>query len=99
MEDAVIVSGVRTPIGRFQGAYSNLSASDLGALVIRAAVERAGIKPADVDHVVFGCVGQVAEDGYISRYAAVKGGIPIETPAVTVTWPTRTCCWAWWPCH
>ncbi len=84
MEDVVIVSGARTPIGRFQGAYANLSASDLGAIVIRAAVERAGIKPADVDHVVLGCVGQVAEDGYISRYAAVKGGIPIETPAVTV---------------
>ncbi|TAK66730.1 MAG: acetyl-CoA C-acyltransferase, partial [Dehalococcoidia bacterium] len=84
MEDVVIVSGVRTPIGRFQGAYANLSASDLGAIVIRAAVERAGIKPADVDHVILGCVGQVAEDGYISRHAAVKGGMPIETPAVTV---------------
>jgi acetyl-CoA C-acetyltransferase len=84
MEDVVIVSGARTPIGRFQGAYSNLSASDLGAIVIKAAVERAGIKPADVDHVVLGCVGQVAEDGYISRHAAVKAGMPIETPAVTV---------------
>ncbi len=84
MEDVVIVSGARTPIGRFQGAYANLSASDLGAIVIKAAVERAGIKPADVDHVILGCVGQVAEDGYISRFAAVKGGMPIETPAVTV---------------
>ena len=44
MEDVVIVSGVRTPIGKFQGAYSNLPASDLGAIVIRAAVERAGLK-------------------------------------------------------
>ncbi len=84
MEDVVIVSGARTPIGRFQGAYANLPASDLGAIVIKAAVERAGIKPADVDHVILGCVGQVAEDGYISRFAAVKGGMPIETPAVTV---------------
>jgi acetyl-CoA C-acetyltransferase len=84
MEDVVIVSGARTPIGRFQGAYANLSASDLGAIVIKAAVERAGIKPADVDHVILGCVGQVAEDGYISRFAAVKGGMPIETPALTV---------------
>jgi len=84
MEDVFIVSGARTPIGRFQGAYSNLSASDLGAIVIRAAVERAGLKPDQVDHVILGCVGQVMEDGYISRHASVKAGMPIETPAVTV---------------
>jgi acetyl-CoA C-acetyltransferase len=84
MEDVVIVSGARTPIGRFQGAYSNLSASDLGAIAIKAAVERAGLTPDQVDHVVMGCVGQVAEDSYISRHAAVKAGMPIETPAVTV---------------
>jgi acetyl-CoA C-acetyltransferase len=84
MEDIVIVSGVRTPIGKFQGAYSNLSASDLGAIVIKEAVKRAGIQPDQVDHVVLGCVGQVMEDGYISRHAAVKAGLPIETPAVTV---------------
>ncbi|MDP9238119.1 MAG: thiolase family protein [Chloroflexota bacterium] len=84
MEDIVIVSGARTPIGRFQGAYSNLSASDLGAVAIKAAVERAGLSPGQVDHVILGCVGQVAEDGYISRHAAVKAGMTIETPAVTV---------------
>ena len=84
MEDVVLVSGVRTPIGRFQGAYSALPASDLGAIVIREAVKRAGAKPEQVDHVVFGCVGQVMEDGYISRHAAVKAGMPIETPALTV---------------
>jgi acetyl-CoA C-acetyltransferase len=84
MEDVVIVSGARTPIGKFQGAYSNLSASDLGAIAMKAAVERAGVAPEHVDHVVFGCVGQVMEDGYISRHAAVKAGLPIETPAVTV---------------
>ncbi|MEX0749498.1 MAG: thiolase family protein [Dehalococcoidia bacterium] len=84
MEDVVIVSGVRTPIGKFQGAYANLSASDLGAIVIKEAVKRAGIQPEQVEHVVLGCVGQVMEDGYISRYAAIKAGMPIETPAVTV---------------
>ncbi|HZP56530.1 MAG TPA: thiolase family protein [Dehalococcoidia bacterium] len=84
MEDVFIVSGARTPIGKFQGAYSNLPASDLGAIVIKAAVERAGLKPEHVDQVVLGCVGQVMEDGYISRHAAVKAGMPIETPAVTV---------------
>jgi acetyl-CoA C-acetyltransferase len=84
MEDVVIVSGVRTPIGKFQGAFSNLPASDLGAIVIKEAVKRAGLQPEQVDHVVLGCVGQVMEDGYISRHAAVKAGMPIETPAVTV---------------
>lgn len=84
MEDVVLVSGVRTPIGKFQGAYSNLSASDLAAIVIREAVSRAGLSPEQVDHVIFGCVGQVMEDGYVSRHAAVKAGMPIETPALTV---------------
>ena len=84
MEEIVIVSGVRTPIGKFQGAYSNVSASDLGAIVIKASVERAGLKPEQIDHVILGCVGQVAEDGYISRHAAVKAGMPIETPALSV---------------
>lgn len=84
MEDVVIVSGARTPIGRFQGAFANTPASDLAAIVIKAAVERAGLSPAQVEHVIMGCVGQVAEDAYISRHASVKAGIPIETPAVTV---------------
>jgi acetyl-CoA C-acetyltransferase len=84
MEDVVLVSGVRTPIGKFQGAFANVSASDLAAIVIKEAVSRAGLQPAQVDHVVFGCVGQVMEDGYLSRHASVKAGMPIETPAVTV---------------
>jgi acetyl-CoA C-acetyltransferase len=84
MEDVVLLSGVRTPIGKFQGAFTNTPASDLGAIVIREAVSRAGLQPGQVDHVVFGCVGQVMEDGYLSRHAAVKAGMPIETPALTV---------------
>jgi len=84
MEDVVIVSGVRTAIGRFQGAFSNVPASDLGAIVIKEAVARAGVKPDQVDHVILGCVGQVMEDGYISRHASVKAGMPVEVPAVTV---------------
>jgi acetyl-CoA C-acetyltransferase len=84
MEDVVIVSGVRTAIGRFQGGFANTPASDLGAAVIRAAVERAGIEPSQVDQVVLGCVGQVMEDAYIARHAAVKAGLPIEVPAYTV---------------
>ena len=84
MEDVVIVSGARTAIGRFQGGFSNTPASDLGAAVIKAAVERAGLKPEQVDHVIMGCVGQVMEDGYLSRHASVKAGMPVETPALTV---------------
>ena len=84
MEDVVIVSGARTAIGRFQGGFSNTPASDLGAAVIKAAVERAGLKPDQVEHVIMGCVGQVMEDGYLSRHASVKAGMPIETPALTV---------------
>jgi acetyl-CoA C-acetyltransferase len=75
---------VRTAIGKFQGAFSNTPASDLAAAVIREAVNRAGIEPAQVDQVVLGCVGQVMEDGYIARHAAVKAGLPIEVPAYTV---------------
>ncbi len=84
MEEIVIVSGVRTPIGKFQGAYSNTPASDLGAIVIREAVSRAGVGPDKVDHVIMGCVGQVMEDAYLSRHAAVKAGMPVEIPALTV---------------
>ena len=71
MEDVVITSGVRTAIGKFQGSLADVPASDLGAHVIREAVARAGIDPANVDHVVMGIVGQVAEDAYLSRHAAV----------------------------
>ena len=84
MGDVVLVSGVRTAIGRFQGAFSDTPASDLAAAVIRAAVERAGVRPSQVDQVVLGCVGQVMEDAYIARHAAVKAGLPIEVPAYTV---------------
>jgi len=84
MEEVVLVSGCRTPIGRLGGAFQEYSASDLAAVVIREAVCRAGIKPEQVDQVILGCVGQVMEDGYISRHAAVKAGLPIEVPAYTV---------------
>jgi acetyl-CoA C-acetyltransferase len=84
MEDVVIVSGTRTAIGRFQGSLADVSASDLGAHVIREAVSRAGIEPERVDSVIMGIVGQVAEDGYLSRHSAVKAGLPVGTPAMNV---------------
>jgi acetyl-CoA C-acetyltransferase len=84
MEEVVLVSGARSAIGRLGGAFQNFPASDLAAAVIKAAVERAGVKPEQVDQVILGCVGQVMEDGYIARHAAIKAGLPIEVPAYTV---------------
>ncbi|MEX2080519.1 MAG: acetyl-CoA C-acyltransferase, partial [Dehalococcoidia bacterium] len=84
MEDVVILSGVRTAIGRFQGSLADVPASDLGATVIKEAVSRAGIDPDQVDQVVMGIVGQVAEDAYLSRHSAVKAGLPIDIPAMNV---------------
>ncbi len=84
MEDVVITSGVRTAIGKFQGSLADVPASDLGAHVIREAVSRAGIAPENVDQVVMGIVGQVAEDAYLSRHSTVKAGLPIGTPAMNV---------------
>jgi acetyl-CoA C-acetyltransferase len=84
MEDVVIVSGVRTAIGRFNGSLANTPASELGSTVIKEAVEQAGIDPGEVDQVIMGIVGQVAEDAYLSRVATIKAGLAIETPAVNV---------------
>jgi acetyl-CoA C-acetyltransferase len=84
MEEVVIVSGVRTAIGRFQGSLTDTPASDLGAAVIREAVERAHIGTGQVDTVVMGICGQIAEDTYLSRNAAVKAGLPYEVPAMNV---------------
>ena len=83
-DSVVLASGVRTAIGRFQGALSDVPASDLGATVIKEAVSRAGISSDDVDTVIMGICGQVAEDTYLSRFAAVKGGLPYTVPAMNV---------------
>ena len=84
MEDVVLTSGVRTAIGKFGGSLAETPVSDLGSLVIGEAVNRAGVEAGEVDQVVMGIVGQVAEDAYLSRYATLKAGLPIETPAVNV---------------
>ncbi|MCY4582965.1 MAG: thiolase family protein [Chloroflexi bacterium] len=84
MQDVVIVSGARTPVGRFGGAFKDILASDLGAVAIRAAVERAGISPEDVDEVIMGNVLQADETGYTARRAMLKAGLPDHIPAMTV---------------
>ena len=84
MQDVVIVSGARTPVGRFGGAFKDLLASDLGSIAIRAAVERAGIRPEDVDEVIMGNVLQADETGYTARRAMLKAGLPDHIPAMTI---------------
>ncbi|RLC85936.1 MAG: acetyl-CoA C-acetyltransferase [Chloroflexi bacterium] len=82
--EAVIVSAVRTPVGKFQGTLVPLSASDLGAVAIRAAVERAGIDPASVDEVLMGNVVLAGQGQAPARQAAIKAGLPPTVGATTV---------------
>ncbi len=82
--DVVIVGAARTPIGAFQGALAPLVAPQLGAVAIKAALERAGVSPDKVDEVVFGCVLQAGVGQAPARQAAVFAGIPHQVPAVTV---------------
>ena len=84
MQDAVIVSGARTPVGRFGGAFKDVSAPDLGAEAIKAALERAGIEPEQVEEVALGNALQAQEAGYAARLATLKAGIPQETPTIAV---------------
>lgn len=84
MTEAVIASAVRTPIGKFMGSLKDVPAASLGAVVIRSAVERAGIDPAAVDEVIMGHVLQAGEGQNPARQAALAAGLPQETPAVTV---------------
>ena len=84
MQQAVIVSGVRTPIGRFGGAFKSFGAPDLGAVAIKAALERTGIDPAEVDEVILGNVLQAADAGYAPRLASLRAGIPEEVPVIAI---------------
>ena len=80
----VIVGAARTPMGAFQGDFSSLSASDLGAVAIKAAVERAGIKPSDVQEVIMGNVLPAGQGQAPARQASLKAGIPLATGCTTV---------------
>jgi len=84
LNKAVIVSACRTPIGSFGGALKDVSAREMGALVIAEAIKRAGIKPEMVDEVIFGCVLQGGLGQNISRQCALDAGIPVEVPTFTV---------------
>lgn len=83
--DVTILAGARTPMARYMGAFDTTSAIDLGAVVGREAIRRAGVDPAEVDHVIYGNVMQTSADAlYGARHIGLKAGLPEEIPAVTV---------------
>lgn len=84
LKEVVIVSGVRLPVGSFGGSLKDTSAIDMGAMVVKEAVNRAGIKPEHVDEVIVGQVGQIAENGFVARAISLKAGLPNECTAYSV---------------
>ena len=84
MREVVIASAVRTPIGTFQGAFTNVSAADLGTIAIKEALKRANITPDMVDETLLGCVLQAGLYQGVARQAAVNAGIPVEKPALAI---------------
>jgi acetyl-CoA C-acetyltransferase len=83
-KEAVIISAVRTPTGKFQGALKGFSATALGAMVVRESVRRASVRPEDIDEVILGCVIQAGLGQNPARQAALHGGIPFGVSAVTI---------------
>ena len=84
LNEAVIISAARTPVGKFLGSLKNFTAPELGAMVVRESVKRAGVKPEDVDEVIMGCVIQAGLGQNPARQAALNGGLPSTVSAVTV---------------
>src|SRR5713101_1064276 len=83
-DEVVIISGCRTPVGKFQGSLSDLSATQLGAIVVREAVKRSGVEPASVDECIMGNVISAGLGQNPARQAAIYGGLPPEVGAMTV---------------
>ena len=83
-QKVVLAGAVRTAIGKMGGALSNTPAAELGSIVIKEALNRAGVKPEMVDEVLMGCVIQAGLGQNVARQASIKAGLPIETPAVTI---------------
>ena len=84
MAGSYIVAGARTPIGKMSGVLASFSAADLGGFAIKAALERAGVSPNEVEHVIMGQVLMAGQGQVPSRQAAVKAGIPMNVPAVNI---------------
>ncbi len=85
IKEAVLIDGVRTPIGALGGALAAVRPDDMAALVLRGLVERTGINPAEIEEVIMGCANQAGEDNRnVARMAVLLAGLPVEVPAVTV---------------
>jgi len=84
MKEVVILSAVRTPIGSYNGSLSGVSAADLGAIVIKEALNRANVVPEAVDEVIMGCVLQAGLGQNVTRQSSLKAGIPINVPTMTI---------------
>ena len=84
MKEIVIASACRTAIGSFGGSLKNVPAAELGAVVVKEAVNRAGIKPEQVDEVIFGDVLQAGLGQNVARQVSIKAGLPIECTAMTI---------------
>ena len=85
MSDVMIIEAVRTPVGRFGGMFKDKHPVELGALILKEVVKRAGVRPADVDDVIMGCVTQTQEQGgNIGRLAVLDAGFPVEVPSVSI---------------
>src|ERR1700749_2416267 len=83
--DVVIVAGARTPMARYTGSFSDVSAIDLAAVASKEAIKGSGVDAADFDHAIFGNVMQTSADAlYGARHVGLKAGLKMETPAVTV---------------
>ncbi len=84
MREVVIVSAARTPIGAFGGSLKGIPARKLGAIAIKGAIERAGIKPEMIDEVIMGCVLQGGLGQNVSRQMSLDAGVPVEVPTFTI---------------
>ena len=84
MAGSYIIAGARTPIGKLSGSLSSMSAAELGSIAIRAALERAGVKPEQVNHVIMGQVLMAGQGQVPARQAAAGAGIPLNIPSVNV---------------
>src|SRR5437763_15088464 len=85
MSEVYIIDGARTPVGVLQGSLSDVSATELGVIAAKGALERSGVDPQLIDQAVMGNVIQSSKDAiYFARHIALKAGLPIDTPALTV---------------
>src|SRR5436305_6837682 len=85
MEDSIILSGIRTPIGRYAGSLKDVRPDDLAALVIAEAIKRARVEPDSIEDVILGCANQAGEDNRnVARMALLLAGLPVEVAGATV---------------